>query len=200
MKDYCDLNDYEVIYMIGEKSDDATNLLFEKYKPVVNKIAKEYYQYGKNLGLEYQDFIQEGYLGLNAAIKNYTEDKNCLFYTYANICIRSKLGNLLRCNDTLKNYALNNSISLYSDNDMGKDLIDYISDPNQISPDIEFDKKEFISKLNKIIYDLDIDKAAVLELKYNGFTNQEIAKLLDSNRKTITRIITLLKKKLGYYR
>ena len=201
MNNYKDLNDYEVMYMIGEKSEDATNLLFNKYKPIVEKYAKEYYAYGRNLGLEYQDFIQEGYLGLYVATRNYTDSKSCLFYTYVLICIKSRMGNLIRRNSTKKNYALNNSVSLYSNiDDSSKELIDYISDDKAILPDIALGYNEFIESLKNIIYNLDLDKASILELKYNGFNNREIAKLLDISTSKVSYALSFIRKKLDYYR
>ena len=201
MKEYKDFNDYEVVYMIGEKSEDATNLLFNKYKPVISKIAHEYYRYGKNLGLEYQDFIQEGYLGLSSAIKNYSDAKNILFYTYALICIKRKMGNLLRRSSTKKNYALNSSVSLYSTVDQtDKELIDYLIDENALLPDYELECSEEINKLKYLLYEFDLLKSSVLELKYNGFTNREIAKLLEISASKVSYILLFVRKKLNYYR
>lgn len=187
--------------MIGEKSDDATNLLFEKYKPIILKLAIEYYKYGRNFGLEYQDFIQEGYLGLASAIRNYSDNKNILFYTYALICIRSKMSNLIRRSSTNKNYALNSSLSLFSAvDDTSKELIDCVSDNNAVMPDIELEKGEVINKLKNTIYDLDLLKGSILELKYNGFSNKEIAKLLNITTSKVSYILLFVRKKLEFYR
>ena len=200
MNNYKDLNDYEVMYMIGEVSDDATNLLFNKYKPVIRKIAKEYYQYGKDLKLELEDFIQEGYLGLNTAIRNYVDSKDCLFYTYANICIRTRMGNLLRSNSNNKNFVLNNSISLNNPVYDDVELIECLNDPNAVLPDNELSKKILIDKFRSFLYGLNIERASILELKYNGFTHKEIAMLLDIHLKTVSHALFFIKKKLVLYR
>ena len=199
MKNYKDLNDYEVMYMIGEKSDDATNLLFEKYKPVIEKYAKEYYNYGKNLGLEYQDFVQEGYLGLYKATQNYTDNRNSIFYTYVMICIKSSMSNLIRTNSSKKNYILNNSISLFhSMDDNNLELINYISDNSAVLPDEEMENCEVILAFKKKIYELDLLKGSILELRYNGFNNREISKLLNLSTSRVSYIIRDLRKKLEF--
>ena len=41
METYRDLNDYEIMYMI-EENDEAKDLLFDKYRPIVVNIAKNY--------------------------------------------------------------------------------------------------------------------------------------------------------------
>lgn len=201
MNNYKDLNDYEVMYMIGEASEDAANLLFDKYQPIVEKYAKEYYNYGKKLGLEYQDFVQEGYLGLYSAIKNYTDDKSTLFYTYVIICIKSKMSNLIKRHSTKKNYLLNNSISLhYNYDDKGSELINHIIDEKAIIPEIEVEDMEIIEVFKKIIYDLDLLNGSILELKYNGFNNREISELLDISTSRVSYILRYIRKNLEFYR
>ena len=38
---YKNINDYEVLYMIRENSDDARDLIFQKYSPIIKKIANK---------------------------------------------------------------------------------------------------------------------------------------------------------------
>ena len=39
---YRNLNDYEILYMICEREDENFNILYEKYKPLIVKIADSY--------------------------------------------------------------------------------------------------------------------------------------------------------------
>ena len=41
MKNYRDLNDYEIMYLV-EENDDAKELLLEKYKPIIINMAIKY--------------------------------------------------------------------------------------------------------------------------------------------------------------
>ena len=156
---YKDLNDYEIMYMISENDEDATNLLFTKYKPIILKLAKDYYKYAKNCGLELDDFIQEGYYALFCAMKNYTENKKSLFYTYAIICIRSKMKNLIVTNTTDRNKLLNESISIY-DNiaNTTKAIADVISDSKALNPYMEIENVEFYNDIKNIIYHITNNK------------------------------------------
>ena len=42
---YRDFNDYEVMYLVEEQNEDAREILFQKYKPIILKIqVKKYAQ------------------------------------------------------------------------------------------------------------------------------------------------------------
>ena len=195
MRDYKDLNDYEIIYMVRENDDDATNLLFDKYKPIVVSMAKEYYKAVKRYGLEYEDLLQEGNCALYKAIKQFSEETNSCFYTYATICINSKFKNLLITNNACKYQALNSSISLYEEYD-DKVLIDYLKDDRAIDPNVAIEINELETQLKDILYSMDFEDSIICELKINGFTYNDIAKLLNKTRSNVYKAISQLKKNL----
>ena len=93
--DYRDYNDYELVYEIRESNELAYNILIKKYSLLINKMANEYYLKAKTLKVEYDDLVQEGYVGLFQALDDYNED-TCLFYTYAIICIRREMERLIK--------------------------------------------------------------------------------------------------------
>jgi len=88
---YKDYNDYELINYIRENSEEANEILFEKYKPMIVNLATKMVNYSPNLGLEINDLIQEGMLGLNTAINSFDENDETSFYTYAKTCIERKI-------------------------------------------------------------------------------------------------------------
>jgi RNA polymerase sporulation-specific sigma factor len=61
------MNDYELLYLIGERNDDAHQLLIEKYQPL---IKSKLYQF-KIRSQDYEDYLQEGNLVLALAIKKF---------------------------------------------------------------------------------------------------------------------------------
>ena len=69
--DYKHVNDYEKLYLIGENDEDSINLIYEKYKPIVVSLAKKYYAKMNYHCGELDDFIQEGYIGLDRAIRSF---------------------------------------------------------------------------------------------------------------------------------
>ena len=195
MKEYANLNDNELIYMIGENNEEANNLMFEKYRPLIYKIASKYYIPGK-YGIEKEDLVQEGYLGLFNAINGYDVSKDNTFYTYAVRCISSKMINLLTVSSSSKNMVLNESLSLNKGlKDEEDTFIDYVPDI-KTNIDLIFEKQEQMYRLKKKLYSLPIEESCILELYYNGFKFSDIAKLLDIRMEKIKYSMYRIKKKL----
>lgn len=194
---YKDLNDYEIMYLI-EENENARDLLFEKYRPVVIKIASHYKEQAKICGLEMEDLIQEGYLGLYGAIKNYNSNNNTLFYTYAYVSIRSKILNSITSRSNDKHKCLNQSLSLFQPLICMKDniLMDFIEDKNELSPDFKVEEKQFENLIEDFLFSLEFPESLVFELKMNGFKNKDISELLDIPSKNVCNILFRTRKQL----
>ena len=156
MKEYKNLNDYEIMYMVSENIEDATKLIYKKYEPIVYKIANELYLNNKSLGIELDDLYQEGYYALFLSLKYYDLNKDTLFYTYVISNIKGKMLNLIKKNNTKKNLILNNSISL-NDNysDTSNELIEYVEGSKNYRVDDYLNYLEFYKKINDDIYKYD---------------------------------------------
>lgn len=164
------VNDNELIYMIRDGDDFAIKRLFEKYKPLVTSIANSFYVFGRNLGIEFADLMQEGYIGLYNAYSSFNEYNDIKFYTYALICIRNHLNTYCRNMNVKKNYYLNNSISI---DDCDSSLFDNFN---------YFDEEQlFVNFKNLLSFKCSI----VFELKLNGFKVKEISRLLDIPLSTV---------------
>ena len=64
-------NDNEIIFMIGEPNDDATEYLINKYKPLIKYYAEKYIKIATKVGVDIDDLYQEGLIGVIEAIKRY---------------------------------------------------------------------------------------------------------------------------------
>ena len=197
MEVYRDLNDYELMYMI-EENDDAKDMLFDKYRPIIVNMARKYLLEGKKVGLELDDLIQEGYIGLYAAIRNYNPDHSSLFYTYAILSINSKILNALKKSSTQKRETLNHSISLSKPISIDSEttFIDLLVDDNSLLPDMLIEEKELSKIVSDYLYSLDIDVASILELSINGFNNVDIGKMLGYSSKYISNVLFRVRRKL----
>ena len=109
---YNDENDYELLYLIKEENEDAKEVFFEKYRPLVEMKANKFYSMYKNNGYELNDLIQEGMLALNSAIKDYEHEKDVKFNTFANVCIDRQLLSYIRDFNRQKHQVLNSSVSI----------------------------------------------------------------------------------------
>lgn len=194
---YNDLNDYEIISYISEKNEEANDIIFEKYKPLIIDRANKLFIYCKNCGAEVNDLIQEGMVGLSDAIKSFSEAKEVSFYTYASKCINHKIISYIVKSRRLKNKILNNSLFLElnlqdESNLYGKNLADNSYNPEEILMNEE-SKKEILDIIDKYLTDIEKE---VINLKINGFKYKEIADILGKDMKFIDNCIQKSKAKI----
>lgn len=195
---YKDYSDQELIYLIKEGNETASNILYDKYKDIVNIKAKKYISYGKKLGLEYNDLFQEGMVGLSNAINSYTDEKNTIFSTFANMCIDRKMITSLVINNRKKYNALNESCSLDSviDNDTSTTLLDLLFS-NELDPSLKIESDEKFNEIVDLLYkDLSRVERQVFDLKMSGFEYKEIGILLDKSYKSIDCTMQRIRVKL----
>ena len=193
---YNDYNDYELLSYISENNEEANEILFEKYKPLIVNISNKMYKYCQNKGLELNDLIQEGMLGLNLALKNYDQDKEASFYTYAKKCIERKIISLVVSTTRLKHKPLNDAISFevkLNENE----VFERVVEDNSYNPEemmmIYETENEIVEKAHTILTDLE---KQVFDLKISGFNYKEIASILDKEPKTIDNAIQRIKSKI----
>lgn len=193
--DYKTLNDYELISYVNESNEEANNLLIQKYEPLINKIANKMINYCPNSGLDVNDLIQEGRIGLNHAISYFNEQKDITFYTYAKKCIERKMISVVTSTKRLKHKALNDSISYDVDIDgvsFDKILKDDESNPEKII--LNLNEQEILtSKINEKLTNFEKE---VFELMVSNFTYKEIAVILDKDSKQIDNAIQRIKNKV----
>ena len=195
---YDDINDYEVLSMVAD-NEDATELLFKKYKPLIIGLAKKTYGIVQNTGYDLNDLIQEGMIGFSTAINTFDENKDTTFFTYAKTCIERRLISLVKSASRFKHQLLNESYfveDLVSDNKSLENLLeDSTSNPENKLIDDE-NTKELIKNIQKTLTNLE---SAVFELKISGFTYKEIAEILDKDSKSIDNAISRIKIKVQKY-
>ena len=191
---YRDLNDYEILYLVKENDDIDYAILYEKYRPLVYKIALKYKTIFKTFGYELDDLMQIGYMSLFNAIKHFESDIS-LFYTYSLNVIEYGIINEIRKNNTNKRKVLNDSISY--------DVL--VPNSNLSYIEIIPDTKENIYDINDNYEELIVFKktlpfmvSCMFELKYEGFSDEEIALLLEISLKEVRKGIKLIKSQSLY--
>lgn len=204
---YKEYNDYELLDFVAENNEDAINIMHKKYEPIVINMAREYFSNNTNLGLEINDLIQEGRVGLNNAINTYSDAKETLFFTYAIVCIEKKLQSALVAAKRNKNKILNESVSIEKmTTEIQVDYIKSLSDGNVFNPEKlvinKLEQKELQEEIKKILTKREKE---VFDLKMCGFDYKEIALKLGKEPKQVdnalqrikVKINTLLKERTG---
>ena len=195
---YKDYNDFELISYIRESSEEANEIIFEKYKPLIVSLATKMVNYSPNLGLEINDLIQEGMIGLSTAINAFNENDEASFYTYAKTCIERKIISTIVAAKRQKHKILNESMSieLYTD-DNNTGIIDALVVDNSYNPEnVIFQTENEIKLIEEIRKELTPLEEQVFDLKISGFKYREIADILDKELKVIDNALNRLKTKV----
>ena len=61
---YKGVNDYELLYLVGENNEEVYNSIYAKYKPLIHRMAKTLCENYKSALVEYDDLFQ-GIDGIN---------------------------------------------------------------------------------------------------------------------------------------
>lgn len=196
MFNYKDYNDYELISSAQELNEDAIDIIYQKYKPLIYKKSLKCFSILKGKGLELCDLIQECYIVLDYAIKSFNQDKDNSFYTYLELCLDRHLIDQFRTNCTQKNKILNESLSLDSIDEDDNNLLDTIKDDTN-NPELDlFSSEEYLTLQDKIIGKLTSLEECVFLLKIQNFDYKEIASILDKDPKSIDNAIQRIKSKI----
>ena len=183
--DYRDYNDSELLSYIAENNEEANEIIFKKYEPLIVTISKRMYRYCKNAGVEMTDLIQEGRLGLNVAINGYQISKDATFYTYARTCIERGIINYVVRAKRQKNRVLNESLSLELPDDEQYKFEKIFADNSQ-NPEIqvlEYEREQEL--INNVKGNLTDFEQQVFELKLASFSYKEIAEILEKDLKAV---------------
>lgn len=194
---YKEVNDNEILYLIGEKDEEAERVLFGKYRNLIVKLLPKYLSFVESRGGSFDDLMQEGYIGLYSAIQNYHSDHHTLFYTFAHICIERQLATYCKRLSANKNEVLNYSYSLDVTPDDVRDPYIEVIASNEDTPYDLMVMSEYVEKIIEFKNSLPYDMACVFELRMNGFTYQEIATLLDLTKSRVDSALCQIRNRLS---
>ncbi len=183
-------NDYELLDLIYDNDEVAYNIMINKYKPIIYNKALEYYNYLRSNnyeGLTLDDFLEEGLITLNHAIKSFDSNKGSLFYSFLLVCLTSSFNLMLRKVFTIKNRPL-----------LKYQELEYeVKDSKEVDPYDYIDNIDICNELNDYLYSVSLIDSAIIELRLNNFKYSEIMKLLDVSASKINRTIKIMRERLS---
>jgi len=191
-------NDNELIMLYHEENEDAKNILFYKYKFIIDILIKKHQKYLTSLNIDYQEIYSECAVGFSDGLRSYQEDKTASLPTFITLCIERRIGNIIRKYNREKYKGLQETYSLdyiYSDTDTK--LIDLLSDDYEHDPLKNITEEEGYNELvNNIKMKLTEKEYEVFVLMVRGLSYVEIAKILNNTPKQIDNTIQRLKTKI----
>lgn len=180
-----------------EGNEEAIEKLFSIYKPLVNKIARSYFLTGGDI----EDLVQEGMIGLFKAIKNFKQNKNTSFKTFATTCIKNQIQSAIRVASSEKNMILSTALSIEQPNaiDDEDEEIEIVLPSPLPKPDEKIENKERFKQIAKQI----ILALSQLELKIlidylKGYNYNEIALKNKITKKSVDNALSRIKNKLSF--
>ncbi len=171
------------------------DVLLEKYKPMVRGKANTM----NFLGGDKDDLVQEGMIGLFQAIRDYDEEKESSFATFASLCISRQIYTAVQKDKRKKNIPLNSYISLYSESEKdGSMLVEELRlDKDGGNPESLMIAKEKQNLIKEIMENsLSKLERETLTLQISGMDISTIAQFLEKSSKQVENALHRAKDKL----
>ncbi len=196
------LHEDEIIRMAQVGNGEAMEYLLKKHVDIVYSKAKVFYI----KGLDKDDVIQEGLVGLYKAIRDYQFGREASFRGFAHICVYRHLISAVKTANRQKHIPLNTFTSIdrqikYGrEENSGRTLQEVIAD-DKIDPEKEIINRELV----KEVYNTLEEMLTPLEWKvFTGYlenkTYQEISRELNSSIKTVDNALQRSRRKISQIR
>ncbi len=202
MQNYREYNDSELLYLIKENDEVAYNIMYEKYRPYIFKLANKFSHTKEKNGIDTNDLIIEGYMGLEKAIECQHKYKNVNFTKLVSLFVSRYMITFIRKANLNKYKSLNSSLFIEEINpaDGEADIMEVIEDKNSIKPFDEIinsDLKRYL--YNELSPKLTENEQEVFKLLLNGYDYREISKILNKPLKSIRNTMDRIHKKSNKY-
>lgn len=176
----------------------AEEALVMRYHRLVRICARPYFLAGGDS----EDLIQEGMVGLLAAIREYDSGKAASFRTFAEVCIKNRLISVIKAAARDKHIPLNNYVSfetpLFSGN--GDHYAYGAADQLQEDPEaILLGREAFQERMRALEGQLSGFEASILRLYLNGLSYSEIAAEVNKSPKSVDNAVQRIRRKLAQH-
>lgn len=189
--------DNELVNFVCENSEEARDMLFEKYEYIVDIIYNKYRKSAYALSVDMKELRQEALLGFSDALVKYNQDKDANLSTFITLCVERKVRNYIRKADTQKNRILKGTYSLDqpitgADSTLQEFIGDTSKDP-QVTLETEENLKNLKEKIDIILSPLEKE---VYKLLVNDFSYDDIASILKINQKQVYNTVSRIRDKI----
>ena len=197
-QNYEQTKDEELGRMAQNCDEAAQEYLLDKYKSLVRAKSRAYFL----IGADSEDIIQEGMIGLYKAVRDYNEEKNASFRSFAELCINRQMITAIKAATRQKHQPLNSYVSLNKpvyEEESEQTYMDFLQSSSSalLNPEallIGQENKSFLE--NQMVKNLSSFETRVLVLYLQGRSYFEIAHVLDKPEKSIDNALQRVKKKL----
>lgn len=196
------INDYEMLYLIHMKDEEALSILLKKYESKISGMIKKVVE-GSNYHYffsdEKQELLHRAKIALIEAIDLY-EDSKVPFSYFVQICVTSAIRNYMRAQRGCANYMLSTSLSLdlMVNEAGGSYLSELVESRNKESdPRLYAQYTHLLGLIEDFEKTLDEKELKIWKMRQAGFTYREIAEQNDCSIKRVGYVLARIKKKLS---
>lgn len=195
---YEDYSDDQLVQMIYESSEEAKDIIFDKYKYIIDIEVRKYSKMADMLGYDYNDLYQDALLGFADALNSYRDDRNASLARFITVCVDRRLQLSIKKAGRIKNKLISESLSLEHVYDqVSSPLMDLLSDNSENDPLENILKEEKLQELvDSIKNELSEAEYEVYSLMISGLNYNEIAILLNKTPKQIDNTMQRIKNKI----
>lgn len=179
MAQYSELSDRELLENIPLDSGMVAELI-SRYMNIVFSCAKRY-----SGSADYEELVSDGMEGLLSAIRSYDSEKG-EFAAFATICVKNRMRNTVK-------KALRRNAAM-SDN--SPEELETIADPAPTPEEVVIERENRLSLLADIRSELSDLELRCLEGAALGFSYDEIARRIGSDRKSVDNALCRARNKL----
>ncbi len=190
------LSDEQLVKRAQSGDNESLETILSRYKNLVYSKAKPYFL----AGADDEDVIQEGFIGLYKAVKDFDGDRFPFFKVFAGVCVTRHIITAVKAASRKKHAPLNSYVSLDKntyDENSDITLLDVIAFDELQNPEAIFIDRENVDgmeyKINKALSKLETE---VLVLYLEGMSYNEIAQKLGKDTKAVDNAVQRIKKKL----
>ena len=191
---YNQMQDNQILQLVQNGDNNALNYIMNKYNNIVNMKASKFFA----IGVEKEDIVQEGLIGLYKATQSFDCKKQNSFKSFANMCIERQLITMIKSANRQKNIPLNSAFSLNTPAyEEGEADIMEILDTNLVEDPLDtIANREYFSQIEtKVNENLSNFEKQVLTHYKQGKSYADIAKEVGSKVKSVDTAIQRIRKK-----
>lgn len=195
---YNDIDEQEIIALMGENDEQIRNIIYDKYSFLVDVILNKYQNAIKYSKINIQDIRCEALYGFSDGINSFSNEKETSLKTFLYLCIERRVLNCIRDNMSNKIKILKDSLSLeYSGDNDKLSLSELIGDDNKFNPLNNIVDKETYKEIYLLAKNnLSNFEFTVFNYMINNFSYIEIASLLNKSPKQIDNAMQRIKSKM----
>ena len=193
-----DLTDEAMCVLSASGDRIAEESLVMRYNRLVRICARPFFLVGGDA----EDLIQEGMLGLLAAIREFNPGKQTAFRTFAETCIRNRIISAIKMASRDKHTPLNSYLSFETSFFDGKtDRYSFgVSDMRQNNPEDEFIHQESLQeRMETLKGQLSGFEARILGLYLSGLSYSEIAQEVERPQKSVDNAVQRIRRKVAQH-